>query len=105
MLSASIPPASARPIAARSTRSLFKGVRRAAGASVCLAMRPHQRSAYSVRTTYAVSASNGDHDLSASVSLTQVPESLGCLAQLVAPVDDGPDRPGLEELAHDREVV
>src|SRR5688500_11921998 len=105
MLSASIPPASASSIAARSTRSLLKGVRRAGLASVCLAIEIHQRSAYSVRTTAHAGALDGEHDLASRVPFAQVSESIGCLAQLVASVDHRLDRSGLEELAHEREVV
>src|SRR5688500_2058071 len=104
MLSASIPPASARTMAARSTRSLLKGVRRAALASVCLAIWIRGVSlAYAVRLqrTYAPPHHlHGDDDLPSRVALSEVPECVGCLAQLVAPVDDGPDPSGLEELAH-----
>ncbi len=94
MLSASIPSASASSIAARRTRSLLRGVR---------ALLRARRFAW----PYAVSvrASDGDDDLPPGVSFAQVPERVGHLAQLEAPVDDGLHRSVREQLAHEREVL
>src|ERR671910_983001 len=51
-------------------------------------------------------ASHADDDLTSSVSLFQIPDGLGDLAQRVGPVDDGCDLAGFNELfEHDHVLV
>src|SRR5215204_3188866 len=50
-------------------------------------------------------ASHGDDDFSLSVSLFQIPDGLGDLAQRVGPVDDRCDLAGFYELLEDDHVL
>jgi hypothetical protein len=50
-------------------------------------------------------ASHGDDDFSLSVSLLQVPDGLGDLAQRVRPVDDRCDLAGFDELLKEDQVL
>src|SRR6266487_3617458 len=50
-------------------------------------------------------ALHGNNDLSLSVSFSQVPESVGDIAQLIAPVDDRCHLSALEKLPHDLQVL
>src|SRR6516225_8029748 len=53
---------------------------------------------------YDVAGSYGDDNLSPGVSLLEVADSLGNLAQRVGPIDDRRDLPGLEQLPQDGQV-
>src|SRR5436190_8406895 len=53
----------------------------------------------------AIRALDGNHELSSGVAFALVSESLGNLAQLVAPIDDRRDLSGLDELPQDNQVV
>jgi hypothetical protein len=46
-----------------------------------------------------------DDDLAPGVALAEVGERLHRVLEPVLAIDDGPDRPGLEELAQDSEVL
>jgi len=47
---------------------------------------------------------DGDHDFSAGVSVTEIPERFGRLTQLVLAVDDRCHRSGVEKLPEDHEI-
>ena len=48
---------------------------------------------------------DGDDDLSSGVSFSEIPKSLGSLAQPIGPIDDRPDLSGLDELLQDNQIL
>jgi hypothetical protein len=66
---------------------------------------PRVRAATCRRASYPPPSSDRDDDLALRVTLTEVGECLGRVLERVLAVDDGLDRPGLEQLAQDGEVA
>ena len=58
-----------------------------------------------MRISAAVRASDGDDHFSASVTLSDITDSLGCLAKRVPPVDHGCDLAGFNELLQNDQVI
>src|SRR4051812_7477452 len=53
----------------------------------------------------AVRASHGDDDLSPSVPVLQIPDSVGSLAQRIRPVDGRCDLTGFDQFLHELQIL